>query len=78
MGLAASVAVASTPEAAMHAARGFRGVTVVPPGSEAERLGKITVGTELVASVGATAGDYPIPVAIVPGHLSDEELDAMT
>jgi nucleotide-binding universal stress UspA family protein len=32
----------------------------------------------LVASVGSTAGDYPIPVAIVPGHLTDEELDAMT
>ena len=27
---------------------------------------------------GSAAGDYPIPVAIVPGHLSDEELDAMT
>lgn len=32
----------------------------------------------LVAGVAQTAGDYPIPVAIVPGHLSDEELDAMT
>ena len=32
----------------------------------------------LVVSFGANAGDYPIPVAIVPGHLSDEELDAMT
>ncbi len=32
----------------------------------------------LVASFGSTAGDYPIPVAIVPGHLSDEELDALT
>ena len=32
----------------------------------------------LVANFGSTAGDYPIPVAIVPGHLSDEELDAMT
>ena len=32
----------------------------------------------LVASVAQTAGDYPIPVAIVPGHLNDEELDAMT
>jgi nucleotide-binding universal stress UspA family protein len=32
----------------------------------------------LVSSVGSTAGDYPIPVAIVPGHLTDEELDAMT
>ena len=32
----------------------------------------------LVSSVGSAAGDYPIPVAIVPGHLTDEELDAMT
>ena len=32
----------------------------------------------LVAGFGATAGDYPIPVAIVPGHLTDEELDALT
>jgi len=31
----------------------------------------------LVTSVGNTAGDYPIPVAIVPGHLSDEEIDAL-
>jgi nucleotide-binding universal stress UspA family protein len=32
----------------------------------------------LVSSVSKTAGDFPIPVAIVPGHLSDEELDAMS
>jgi nucleotide-binding universal stress UspA family protein len=32
----------------------------------------------LVSGVGQTAGDYPIPLAIVPGHLSDEELDALT
>jgi nucleotide-binding universal stress UspA family protein len=32
----------------------------------------------LVASFGSNAGDYPIPVAIVPGHLTDEELDALT
>jgi nucleotide-binding universal stress UspA family protein len=32
----------------------------------------------LVSSFGKTAGEYPIPVAIVPGHLTDEELDAMT
>ena len=32
----------------------------------------------LVAGFGSNAGDYPIPVAIVPGHLSDEELDALT
>jgi nucleotide-binding universal stress UspA family protein len=32
----------------------------------------------LVATLGKTAGDYPIPVAIVPGHLTDEELDALS
>jgi len=32
----------------------------------------------LVASLGATAGEFPIPVAIVPGHLTDQELDALT
>jgi len=32
----------------------------------------------LVSSLGKTAGTFPIPVAIVPGHLNDEELDAMS
>ncbi|HZP76184.1 MAG TPA: universal stress protein [Pseudolabrys sp.] len=31
----------------------------------------------LVTSLGKTAGTFPIPVAIVPGHLNDEDLDAM-
>src|SRR5207253_1359503 len=32
----------------------------------------------LVSSLGKTAGSYPIPVAIVPGHLGDEDLDALS
>jgi nucleotide-binding universal stress UspA family protein len=32
----------------------------------------------LVTNIGKTAGSFPIPVAIVPGHLSDEDLDAMS
>jgi nucleotide-binding universal stress UspA family protein len=32
----------------------------------------------LVSALGTTAGAFPIPVAIVPGHLTDEELDSMT
>jgi nucleotide-binding universal stress UspA family protein len=32
----------------------------------------------LVTTIGRTAGDYPIPVAIVPGHLTDEEIDALS
>jgi nucleotide-binding universal stress UspA family protein len=32
----------------------------------------------LVASLANSAGTFPIPVAIVPGHLSDEDLDSMS
>ncbi len=32
----------------------------------------------LVSGLSSTAGDFPIPVAIVPGHLTDQELDALT
>ena len=32
----------------------------------------------LVSGLGSTAGDFPIPVAIVPGHLTDQELDSLT
>jgi nucleotide-binding universal stress UspA family protein len=32
----------------------------------------------LVSNLGKTAGTYPIPVALVPGHLGDEELDALS
>jgi nucleotide-binding universal stress UspA family protein len=32
----------------------------------------------LVGTVGKSAGTFPIPVTIVPGHLSDEELDALS
>jgi hypothetical protein len=32
----------------------------------------------LVSSLAKTAGEFPIPLAIVPGHLSDEDLDTMS
>jgi nucleotide-binding universal stress UspA family protein len=32
----------------------------------------------LVSSLVKSAGTFPIPVAVVPGHLSDEDLDAMS
>ena len=43
LGLEANVAVAANADAAMHAARGFPGVTVIPQGKEAERLGDLPV-----------------------------------
>ena len=39
VGLEANIALAANPDAAMHAARGFNGVTVIPSGKEAQRLG---------------------------------------
>ncbi|MFZ0275788.1 MAG: DNA polymerase Y family protein [Candidatus Sulfotelmatobacter sp.] len=43
LGLDANVAVASNPDAAVLAARGFCGVTVIPLGQEAESLGSLAV-----------------------------------
>src|ERR1700683_83294 len=43
LGLEANVAVASNPDAALLAARGFSGVTVIPPGKESEFLGTLPV-----------------------------------
>ena len=43
LGLAAHVAVSSNLEAALHAARGFSGITLIPPGGEAKRLGGLPV-----------------------------------
>jgi protein ImuB len=43
LGLEANVAVASNPGTAMLAARGFSGVTFIPEGKEAERLGELPV-----------------------------------
>ena len=42
-GLSANIAVASSPDAALLAARGFSGVTVIPHGKEAERLGPLAI-----------------------------------
>lgn len=32
----------------------------------------------LVTELAKSAGTFPIPVAVIPGHLTDENLDAMT
>ena len=41
LGLEANIAVASNPDAALLAARGFQGITVIPTGKEAEKLGAL-------------------------------------
>lgn len=43
IGIPAGIAIAANPDAAMHAARGFPGVTVIPRGREAERLAPLSL-----------------------------------
>jgi protein ImuB len=44
LGLVARVAISSNLETAIHAARGFAGVTLIPAGEESKRLGGLSVG----------------------------------
>jgi protein ImuB len=44
LGLKANVAAAQNPDAAIHAARCFTGVTVIAPGKESNRLGDLPLG----------------------------------
>ena len=46
------------------------GILVLAAGLSADDPGP------LVSNVGKFAGTFPIPLAIVPGHLSDEDIDA--
>ena len=43
LGLAVHVAVSANLEAALHAARGLPGITVIPPGEEARRMGALPI-----------------------------------
>ena len=44
LGLAAHVAISANLDVAIHAARGFPGITVIPAGAEAGRLGPLPIG----------------------------------
>ena len=46
------------------------GILVLAAGTSSEGPGP------LVASLTRTAGTFPIPIAVVPGHLSDADIDA--
>lgn len=48
------------------------GILVLAAGTAKEGPGP------LVSGLSKASGTFPIPIAIVPGHLSDEELDAMS
>ncbi len=72
LGLAANVAVASNPDAAVLAARGCPRITVIPSGNEAERLGRLPLE---VLFANPLAKDRPIkdrPIKDGPGDQKRE------
>ena len=82
VGLPANIALASNPDAATHAARGIKGVTIIPPGQEAAMLASLPLyllggSPELAASLDAwgirTFGEFAaLPPLGVAARLGDE------
>ena len=68
LGLEVNVAAASNPDVALLAARGFSGVTVIPEGKEAERLGNLPLDI-LFAGLSVAQDQSAIDAAKKNGHL---------
>ncbi len=85
VGVPASIAIAPNPDAAVHAARGFRGTTIVLPGREAAILAPLPVNllagspetAELLHLWGVrTFGDFAkLPPLGVAARLGDEGME---
>jgi nucleotidyltransferase/DNA polymerase involved in DNA repair len=60
VGMEANIAAAANIEAAIHAARGFSGLTVIAPGEEADRLGPRPIEV-LVSSFTVPSTEYRVP-----------------
>lgn len=50
LGLAVNVGIAGNPDASIHTARGFTGITIIPPATEARHLGTLPVALLEVSS----------------------------
>jgi len=84
IGIPASIAIASNPDSALHAARGFRGITVIPAGQEAAALAALPLNllhgspqtAELLHLWGIhTFGDFgKLPPLGVAARLGEEGL----
>lgn len=84
VGLPANIALASNPDTAVHAARGIKGVTVIPPGQEATMLASLPLyllggSPEFAAAMDAwgirTFGELAVlPRPGIAARLGDEGL----
>ena len=85
IGVPANIAIASNPDAAVHAGRGFRGITVIEPGKEATALAPLPLNllggsaetAELLHLWGVrTFGDFAkLPPLGVAARLGDEGIE---
>ena len=84
IGIPANLAIAANPDAAIHAARGIKGMTVIPPGKEAEALAPLPLfllggSPELASSLTLwgirTFGEFAaLPPMGVAARMGDEGL----
>jgi len=75
--LECNIGVATNPDAAMHAACGFSGTTVIPPGEEARRLGVLPLTVLLDSFDIYTAGAGTSAAAREHAKLQEQMFDAL-
>ncbi len=75
VGVEPNIALAANPDAALHAARGFSGVTVIPPGKEAQRLGMLPLQVLLDGLEISAPG--PAASALEAPKLREQMLDTL-
>ena len=73
----ANIAIAANPDAAMHAARGFDGVTIIPSGKESQRLGVLPVQILLDAFAISSQGNSGKSLAREREKLCEQMLETL-
>jgi protein ImuB len=76
LGLAGNIGVAASIETAVHAARGFSGITLIPPGQELARLGVLPVEVLLDGNPGPSRR-VPAKGGMAAGKPAREILDTL-
>lgn len=77
IGFEANIAIAANPDAAMHAARGFNGITIIPPGKESQRLGVLPIQVLLDALAIFSQGNSGKSSAREKEKLREQMLDTL-
>ena len=74
MRIEANIAIAANPDTAMHAARGFNGITLIPPGQEEQRLGILPLQCCWIPSKYLNRRELPVALSNVSGRNYVEQM----